>query len=307
MEIGLLGPLIVSMEGKPVKLTAAKPRTLLALLALHSGCLVPTDAIVHELWGEEPCPTAESTVRTYIFQIRRLIGGLLGDSHGAPQDIIKTVPCGYLLSAPNADSEADRYWKAVAAGREALSSGDYARAGIRFESALGLWRGSALVDVRMGTRLQAAARRLEESRLLVLEYRLEAELQLGRHWEILGELSNLCSEHELHEGLHAKYMLALYRADRRSEALAVFQRLRTAMVETLGMEPSTRVRNLQQDILRSGGVSDAADLTDLLQAQSRTIAELTARIAEIEERIGVRAAIRPSRRLSREDGLSHAQ
>ncbi|MCX5310561.1 AfsR/SARP family transcriptional regulator [Streptomyces sp. NPDC005134] len=278
---------MVSYEGRSVQPTAAKQRTLLALLVLHAGQLVLTDSIVDELWGNDPCLSAATTVRTYICQIRKLLGHLLSDPRRDPQEILQAVPGGYRLKMPDAASDADRYERSVAAGREALASGDYAVAGTRFETALGLWRGPALMDVRMGTRLQAAAQRLEDSRLIVLEHRLDADLQLGRHRELLGELSGLCVDHPLHEGLHAQYMLALYRSDRRSEALAVFQRLRTAMVEDLGLEPSTRVQNLQQDILRSGNNGPAPELTALLRAQSRTIVELTLRIAEIEDRLGL--------------------
>ncbi|MEV7420945.1 AfsR/SARP family transcriptional regulator [Streptomyces sp. NPDC089919] len=309
MEIGLLGPLVVSLRGRPGPPTAAKQRTLLALLALHSGQLVLTDSIIDELWGEEPVTTAAATVRTYIFQIRKLIGPAEAGEHpdpgpeaeaGAgeaggrrePQEILRAVPGGYVLH-PDRPTDAQRYEREVAAGREALAGGDYEAAGRRFRAALGLWRGAALMDVRRGSRLQAAARRLEESRLLVLEYRVEADLQLGRHRELLGELSGLCAEHPLHEGLHALYMLALHRSGRRSEALAVYRRLRIATVENLGLEPSSRVQGLQQEILRSGGGPGApggpgaAELTALVLDQSRRIAELTSRIARIEERLGL--------------------
>ncbi|MGW4160220.1 AfsR/SARP family transcriptional regulator [Streptomyces sp. NPDC004788] len=304
MEIGLLGPFVVSFQGKEVQPTAAKQRTLLALLVLYAGQLVLTESIVEELWGEDPCTSAAATVRTYIFQIRKLFAHLLDDSRRDPQEVLQAVPGGYLLKMPDAASDADRFEKSVAAGREAMASGDYAMAGTRFESALGLWRGSALMDVRMGTRLQAAAQRLEDSRLVVLEHRLDADMQLGRHRELLGELSGLCVEHPVHEGLHATYMLALYRSDRRCEALAVYQRLRTAMIENLGLEPSARIRNLQQDILRSGDRNEPApELTALLRSQSRTIDELTLRIAEIESRLGLGGA----GNASRESGHSHAR
>ncbi|MFB6902160.1 MULTISPECIES: AfsR/SARP family transcriptional regulator [Streptomyces] len=287
MEIGLLGPLLVSFEGRQVQLTAAKQRTLLALLVLHAGQLVLTDSIVDELWGEAPCLSAAATVRTYIFQIRKVIGRLLNGSRSDPQEILRAAPGGYVLKTPGTVSDADRYEKSVAAGREALASGDYAAAGLRFEKALGLWRGSALMDVRTGSRLQAAAQRLEDSRLIVLEHRVDADLRLGRHRELLGELAGLCVDHPLHEGLHAQYMLALHRSDRRSDALAVYRRLRAAMIERLGLEPAARVQSLQQEILRTAVPADVPELTALLHAQSRTIGELTSRIAEIESRLGM--------------------
>jgi DNA-binding SARP family transcriptional activator len=250
MKINVLGPFAVSIQGRTVRPTAAKQRTLLALLAMEAGRVVPTDVVIEELWGDRPPRSSGSTLRTYVLQVRRLIAAALpAGTTVAPDQVLRTETGGYLLEVPRGDSDADAYERAAAAGHRAFAAEDHRAASQKFTEALAMWRGPMLVDVKKGLQLEADASRMHESRLNVMCRRIEADLRLGKHYELLAELAGLCAKHPLHEGLHTQLMLALYRCDRRSDALAAYQRLRTAMIENLGLEPSPRLRQLHRSLL----------------------------------------------------------
>lgn len=248
MDIQVLGPLRVREAGSAVLPTAAKPRKLLALLAVHAGELVPVSAMLEELWGERPPRTASTTLQTYILHLRALIAAAGGR---APKDVLRTVPGGYLLDADGGAVDVVAFDRDAAAGHRALEDGDPALASALFTAALDLWSGPALVDVPGGALLSVEARRLDEARLGVRERRIEADLRLGRHHMLISELSALVARNSRHEGLHAQFMLALYRCGRPNEALAAFQRLRAGHVRELGIEPSATLRSLHHAILTS--------------------------------------------------------
>ncbi|GGZ01604.1 AfsR/SARP family transcriptional regulator [Streptomyces poonensis] len=147
--------------------------------------------------------------------------------------------------------EAGHHDRLATAGYDALNAGDDARASRLFAHALAVWRGPALVDVRLGPSLKIEAARLEESRLGVLERRIEADMRLGRHTRLLAELTELTARHPLHKGLHAQCMTALYRAGRSWQALEVYERLRARLVNGPGLKPSPRLQSLQQAVLAS--------------------------------------------------------
>ena len=136
-------------------------------------------------------------------------------------------------------------------GYRAMDAEDFAGASRVLGEALALWSGSALADVKAGVPLGLEVRRLEETRLCALYQRIEADLRLGRHREVLGELSGLVSRYRTHENLHGQFMLALYRSGRRGEALSVYQRLHQALVRDLGLEPSAELRRLQRAMLQT--------------------------------------------------------
>jgi DNA-binding SARP family transcriptional activator len=133
-----------------------------------------------------------------------------------------------------------------------MDAGDFPGAARKLREALSLWSGAAFADVQTGAQLEMEAKRLDESRLCALDQRIEADLRLGRHRELLAELTVLTSRYRTHENLHAQFMLALHRSGRRGEALDVYHRLRGTLVRDLGLEPSTRLRRLQQSILMAG-------------------------------------------------------
>ncbi|MFC7617410.1 AfsR/SARP family transcriptional regulator [Actinokineospora soli] len=168
-----------------------------------------------------------------------------------PKRVLTTVPGGYLLDTAGGSVDVVEFERLAAAGHRALESDEPALASSLFADALDLWRGPALVDVAVGALLGVEARRLDEVRLGVQERRIEADLRLGRHHMLISELSALVARNSRHEGLHAQYMIALYRSGRQGEALAAYQRLRAGQVRDLGLEPSPALRSLQRSILMS--------------------------------------------------------
>lgn len=247
MDIQVLGPLAVREGAHSVTPTAAKPRKLLAMLAVHANQVVPVSALLEELWGERLPRSASTTLQTYVLHLRNLIAA----TGREPKQVLVTVPGGYLLDTEGGPADIVEFERIGASGHRALEQGDAVLAAALFSEALSLWRGPALVDVAVGPVLEVEARRLDESRLSILERRIEADLRLGRHHELISELTALVARNARHEGLHAQFMLALYRSGRQGEALAVYQRLRAGQVRDLGLEPSPALRSLQRSILMS--------------------------------------------------------
>ncbi|MET9778711.1 AfsR/SARP family transcriptional regulator [Streptomyces sp. NPDC006367] len=254
MDIGVLGPFTTTQSGVPMQLTAVKPRKAFALLALHADQLVSVGSLIEELWGERPPRSVQTTLQTYILQLRYLIGDALGAAGLGDQgakSVLVTEPGGYRLDSQGGLIDAQEFDALAAAGYRAREQGDWFAASDYFSRALGLWRGPALADVQCGTLLEAEATRLDESRMSVLHGRIEADLRLGRHHELIGELSGLASRYPLHERLHEQLMLALYRAGRRSDALGVYRRLRAALNQGLGLDPSAGIEDLHRAVLDS--------------------------------------------------------
>ncbi|WP_329240991.1 AfsR/SARP family transcriptional regulator [Streptomyces sp. NBC_01478] len=172
-----------------------------------------------------------------------------GSVRRGAKDVLATVPGGYLLVSGGGTSDVREFERLAGLGYRAMDAGEHKDASRLLGEALLLWTGPAFAGVPAGARLETEARRLEESRLCALDQRIEADLRLGRHRELLAELTVLTSRYATHENLHAQFMLALHRSGRRGEALDVYHRLRTTLVRDLGLEPSPRLRRLQQSIL----------------------------------------------------------
>ncbi|GHE14106.1 AfsR/SARP family transcriptional regulator [Streptomyces alanosinicus] len=259
MDIEVLGALDVRENGASVAPTAPKPRQVLALLALHADRVVPVASLIEELWSGRPPRSARTTLQTYVLQLRELIAAALvrdgGQQSGAAperrtaKDVLLTLPGGYLLSSGGGTSDVREFERLAGQGYRAMDAGDFAGASRTLATALELWSGSAFADVRTGVQLAMEAKRLDESRLCALDQRIDADLRLGRHREVLAELTVLTSRYRTHENLHAQFMIALHRSGRRGEALDAYQQLRTTLGRDLGLEPSPRLRRLQHSIL----------------------------------------------------------
>ncbi len=256
MDISVLGPCRVVQSGVSVVPTAVKPRKVLALLALYPDQVVSVASLVEELWGESPPRSVQTTLQTYVLQLRNLIAAALGDRlpadlpNGA-KSVLVTESGGYLLDTQGGMVDVSEFERLSGAGHRALEAGDFVGASSSFRRALELWRGPALVDVQCGPLLEIEATRLEESRLGILNQRIEVDLTLGRHHELVGELSGLAAQHPMHEGVQAQLMLALYRSGRRGNALEVYQRLRGVLSRELGLDPSPDLQRLQCAVLDS--------------------------------------------------------
>src|ERR687887_700601 len=239
MQFRLLGPLTVSVDGEPLALTGQKPRALLAALLLEANRIVSRDRLIDALWGEEPPDTARNTIQVYVSQLRKLL----------PEGALETAPPGYRLSVDGEAIDLFEFVRLSEEGRSALKGGDAAGAAETLRAALALWRGAPLADLAWEPFAQAEIVRLEELRLGALEDRIDADLALGRHGQLVGELERLVAEHPLRERLRGQLMLALYRAGRQADALAVYQDGRRALVEELGIEPGESLRKLERAIL----------------------------------------------------------
>lgn len=260
MEINVLGPLTVYEHGRSVVPSAAKPRQLLALLALHSERVVTVPTLMEEIWGADIPRSASTTLQTYILQLRRRITEALADGTGpavpGAKDVLTTRFNGYLLKVQPGQVDAHEFEQLCAAGRAAHAAGDHRAASDLLGRSLDLWQGPALVDVRVGPVLELEVLRLDEQRMASLELRIDADLRSGRHVEVVPELRVLTARHPMHEGFCAQLMLALHRSDGSWRALEAYQRLRGALVRELGLEPSSALQHLHQAVL--SGDTDAA-------------------------------------------------
>lgn len=266
-DISVLGSLTVTHAGRSIVPTAAKPRKVLALLALRPDQTVSASAFLEELWEQRPPRSALTTLQTYILRLRHLIDeagqgrrpGSGAASSPPSREVLATWGNGYLLGTHGGRIDIQEFEQFASAGHRSMAAADYRAASGHFRRALQLWRDEALVDVQAGPLLSTAIRHLEEQRLSVLSRRVEADLELGRHHELLSDLASLCAQYPLHEGFQAQYMLALCRAGRRSDALQAFQRLRSRIREELAMDPSPALHRLQQAILNGDAGLDLRD------------------------------------------------
>jgi DNA-binding SARP family transcriptional activator/DNA-binding beta-propeller fold protein YncE len=243
VQFRLLGPLELAGDAGAVALAEGRQRSVLVFLLLHRNETVPSERLIDALWGERPPPTAAKVLQNQVSQLRRA----LDDREGKR---LQTRGRGYALLVGPAELDLDRFEELAAAGATAMERDQPAEAAERLREALALWRGPPLSDVAYESFAQPEIARLEERRLVVLEQRLDADLALGRHSQVIAELEALVSEEPLRERPRAQLMLALYRAGRQAEALESYQAARRTLLEERGMEPGPVLRDLQAAILR---------------------------------------------------------
>src|SRR5580765_4858283 len=243
MEYRILGPLEVVDEGEPVLLGRLKERLVLAVLLLHANEFVSRERLIDELWGVSPPATARKAVNVYISNLRKT---LTRDGH----DAITTAEGGYRLVIDTDSLDADRHRRLVVEAHESIATGESETGSQLLQQARALWRGPALAGLQLESFGRDELAELDELRLAALMDRIDCDLALGRHEQVLGELNLLVREHPLRERLRAQQMLALYRADRQAEALDAYAEARRTLVDDLGIEPSEALQRLQQAILR---------------------------------------------------------
>jgi DNA-binding SARP family transcriptional activator len=245
LRFRVLGPLEVWTGQDWSGIGAPKWRALLAVLLLGSGQVVPTDRLAAELWGDEPPDRAANLISVYVLRLRRLIG----DPDG--RTLITRSP-GYQLRLGPDDLDAQRFEALTAQGREQLAEGNAELASGVLAEALELWRGGALADVPPSPLVSAETDRLEESRLAALEMRIEADLGIGLHAQVVPELRRLITDHSLREGLWCLLMRALDGAGRHAEAIAAYGQAREIIADELGVDPSPELQALYQRMLSAG-------------------------------------------------------
>jgi DNA-binding SARP family transcriptional activator len=239
VEFRVLGPVEVTVDGRPVPLAAAKPRALLALLLLDRDRPVSAGTLIDGLWGEEPPDTATKALQGYVSQLRKALGA----------DRIETRAAGYLLTVEEDECDLDRFEERALEGHELLAEGDPAGAAALLGEALALWRGEPFAEFEAEPFARARAR-LEALRLATLEDRIEADLALGNHARLVPELEALAAREPFRERVAGLLMVALYRSGRQADALEAYRRTRARLVEELGIEPGEDLQELHRAILR---------------------------------------------------------
>ena len=237
IEFRVLGPLEVWAEGRALQLRRPKQRALLAVLLLHAGEVVSTDRLIEELWAGKPPRAAVGSIQNLISDLRKALG----------RDLVRTRQPGYVLDIEPEQVDLHRFERLVA---QASEGGDAERRSELLRAALSLWRGPPLADLELEAFARVEVARIEELHTTAREELIDAELELGRHAQLIGELETLVTENPLRERLRGQLMLALYRSGRQAEALEAYRRARETLVDELGIDPSPELQQLEQSVLR---------------------------------------------------------
>ena len=243
IDYRLLGPIEVGVNGYALDIGGQKQRALLVVLLLSANEPVPRDVLVDRLWGERPPGGAQHTLEVYISRLRKTLEPVAGSR------VVLTRPGAYVLRAASEHIDVGRFERLAGEGRRALAGGAPSGAAVVLREALALWRGAPLADISDEPFAQVEIARLEELRSGVLEDRIEADLALGRHGAVVGELEALAAAHPLRERLYQQLMIALYRCGRQAEALAVYRSARRLLVDELGIEPGPDLQRTERAIL----------------------------------------------------------
>jgi DNA-binding SARP family transcriptional activator/pimeloyl-ACP methyl ester carboxylesterase len=239
MDFRLLGPLEVRSGHARLQMAAGKQRALLAILLLNANRTVAREQIIDALWAEDVPDSAQKMVQIHVSQLRKAL----------PEPRLHTRAPGYLLQVGKDELDLTRFERGVADARQALAEGDAPKARELLGDALALWHGPALAEISEPFARHEGAR-LEELRIAALEERIEADLALGHHRDVVGELEALIAEHPLRERLRSQHMLALYRSGRHAEALASYQAFRRTLADEMGIQPSASLRELERQMLQ---------------------------------------------------------
>jgi DNA-binding SARP family transcriptional activator/WD40 repeat protein len=245
VDLGVLGPLRVRIDGAELVVPGAKERTLLARLVAGAGRTVTTEDLVHALWGEDPPRSAGKSLQTFVLRLRNL----LEPDRGGASQVLVTEPSGYRLAVPADAVDAHRFAQLVEAGRRALQEGRPEEARRTLTSGLSLWRGPAYAGCEHTAFGAREAARLDELRLVAVEDRAAATVDLGGAAAAVPDLERLVAEHPFRERAWALLVTALYRSDRQSDALAAYDRVRALLADELGVDPGPALQALHARVL----------------------------------------------------------
>lgn len=276
LEFRVLGNVDVVADGESIVPTSARQRDLLALLLLHANVTVSSDRLIDRLWQGEPPPTALAALQVYVAKLRSLM-------NDCPSAAITTVGGGYRFDIDTATIDSHQFEQLASRGHQALLAGSMRTAVATLRSALDLWRGDALADVRHLEGVLVEVTRLDETRLQAVGALIDAELALGHHLEMIPELERLVQEDPLQERRWAQLMLALYRGGRQSDALRAYRRASETLGEELGIEPGPDLYNLEERILlQDPTLSLAAEEADPPTNLERVVTSFVGRQRELE-------------------------
>lgn len=246
LRFGVLGPLLVCVDGRPVSLGTPKQRAVLAMLVINRNRPVGIESLITAAWEEWLPPGARASLHTYVSNLRRLLGNAGVDS----RNMVVNAPPGYRLSVADADCDIGRFIIEKNAGVQAAAAGRFDEASRHLSAALAEWRGPVLEDLRDFAFVDAFATALTEDKAMAHTAHAEAEIACGRGHAVIGELEALTNEHPYREPLWAQLITAYYVAERQSDALNAYSRLKTTLSEDLGIDPGPTLRALHTRILR---------------------------------------------------------
>jgi YVTN family beta-propeller protein len=244
VEFRILGSLEVSDGSDALPLHGPKERALLAYLLLHANEVVPTDRIIEDIWGDAPPRTVGSALHVYVSRLRKVVN----ENNGADTGLFREQT-GYVLRIRDEQLDLHRFESRAQVGKEMLASGDPRGAARELRAALSLWRGTPLAELAYEPWAESEIARLQEERLAALEERIDADLELGRHGDVVPELEKLVADQPLRERTRAQLMLALYRSGRQADALHQYDEARRLLAEELGLEPGPTLKRLHHGIL----------------------------------------------------------
>ncbi|SHN00041.1 AfsR/SARP family transcriptional regulator [Actinacidiphila paucisporea] len=257
VSLRLLGPLEVVAGTTEVPLPQRKLRQLLATLLIRPNATVSSDSLIRDLWGDRPPATAVSALRVYVSQLRKFLA-----RHGLDSwCVLRTRTPGYQLAVDDGVLDTVRFERLCRLGRERADAGDLEAASRLYREALALRRGPTLEDLRDGPARAGAALQYDEAWMTALRRRIDVDLTLGGHHELVGELRRLTAEDHLNEGLCARLVLALHRSGRSGEALDVYRRARAQLIKELGIEPGVELRTAHRTVLSDGALAPAVSAT----------------------------------------------
>jgi SARP family transcriptional regulator, regulator of embCAB operon len=246
LEFGLLGPLEMSVDGALVPLGTPKQRAVLAMLLMNRNSPVGVERLITALWEGWPPSGARASIHSYVSNLRKLLTGVGVD----PRTVLAAAPPGYRLSIDENTCDLGRFIAEKTAGVHAAASGKFEQASQHLSAALAEWRGPVLEDLRDFQFVDTFATSLVEEKILVHTAKAEAEIACGRASAVITELEALTAEHPYREPLWAQLITAYYLADRQSDALAAYRRVKTTLADDLGIDPGQTLRDLNERILR---------------------------------------------------------
>jgi DNA-binding SARP family transcriptional activator/class 3 adenylate cyclase len=264
LGFGVLGPLLMSVDGMPVSVGAPKLRAVLAMFVLNRNRPVAIESLIDAVWDQSPVPAARVTVQSYVSNLRRLLSRAGFDPH----EVLAKAPPGYQLNLADADCDLGRFDTEKTAGMHAAAAGRFEQASGHLSSALNQWRGPLLDDLRDFAFVDVFATALMEDHMSVHITRAEAEIACGRAATVVGELEALAAKHPYREPLWTQLITAYYAVERQSDALDAYQRLKTTLDEDLGIDPGPTVSALYEKILRQEPVDSHRSQVATLPAKT---------------------------------------
>jgi DNA-binding SARP family transcriptional activator len=246
LGFGILGPLLMTAAGAPMGLGTPKQRAVLAVLLINRNRAVAVDSLVDAAWDESPAPAVRASIHSYVSNLRRILGSAEVDPHA----VLASAPPGYRLNVGDSDCDLDRFVAKKTAGIHAAAAGQFEQASSRLSEALAEWRGPVLDDLHDFAFVEVFAAALMEDNVSAHIARAEAEIACGRGYAVIGELEGLVAKHRYHEPLWAQLITAYYVAERQSEALEAYRRVKKVLAEDLGIDPGPAVESLHMRILR---------------------------------------------------------